>query len=95
MDKQLYHIRWKLHHTLAELNYSLECFGDYLAKQNDYPYDIDGFEAIYLYLQRKYSWPLDKSRGMSLSDIRLALSVEMKGWTLPRDAIFEEFPGVY
>lgn len=93
MSRQRYSIRRKLHYAIADLNYSLECFGDHLATENSYPKSIDGFDAIYLYLCRKYGWTIQQCRAMEKEDIRLALEVEMIGWQLPPDAIFgSRFP---
>lgn len=88
MNKERYYVRWKLHRAISDLNYALECFGDHLAESNNYPNDIDGFDAIYLYLCNKHSWTIEQLRQMKLDDIRLALSEEMKGWKLPPDARF-------
>lgn len=88
MTRERYQIRWKLQHTIAEMNYLLECFGDYLAQENDYPKGIDGFDAVYLYLANKHHWTIEQCRSMSKEDIRLVLSEEMKGWTVPLDARF-------
>lgn len=51
MSRERYSIRRKLHYAIADLNYSLECFGDHLAKENSYPNGVDGFDAVYLYIQ--------------------------------------------
>ncbi|AFE57978.1 hypothetical protein Q7S_08690 [Rahnella aquatilis HX2] len=90
MSREKYAIRRKLHHAIADLNYSLECFGDHLAAEHSYPSNIDGFDAIYLYLCRKYSWTIPQCRTMHKDDLRLALAVEMKGWRLPQDAVFRQ-----
>ena len=84
----MYRVRWKLQRAIADLNYSLECFGDHLATENGYPSGIDGFDAVYLYLCEKYHWPIAQCRTMDKEDIRLALSQEMKGWRLPPEARF-------
>ena len=89
MNRDIYAVRRRLHYAIADLNYSLECFGDHLATKNSYPNGIDGFDAINLYLCHKYGWTIQQCRDMDKSDIRLALEVEMKGWRLPKDAIFE------
>ncbi|ASM01990.1 hypothetical protein ACMFFK_08415 [Serratia marcescens] len=88
MSRERYSIRRKLHYAIADLNYSLECFGDHLAKENSYPNGVDGFDAVYLYLCRKYGWTIQQCRSMDRQDIRLVLELEMKGWRLPKDAIF-------
>lgn len=88
MYRERYKARWNLHRAIADLNYSLECFGDYLAQEQGYPPDIDGFEAVYLYLCEKHNWTIDQCRMMDKEDIRLVLSREMQGWKLPREARF-------
>jgi hypothetical protein len=42
----------------AQLNYSLYCFGNYLAKREKYKSHA-GLDAIHFYLIRKYNWPLE------------------------------------
>ncbi|WP_373393603.1 hypothetical protein ACEPRU_10290 [Raoultella ornithinolytica] len=88
MSRERYQIRWKLQRAIADLNYSLECFGDHLAQEHGYPSGVDGFEAVYLYLCQKHNWPIAQCRLMGKDDIRLALSQEMKGWKLPPEARF-------
>ncbi|MCW2482107.1 hypothetical protein [Candidatus Symbiopectobacterium sp. NZEC135] len=88
MNREAYSIRWKLHQATAALDYSLECFGDELAKKNCYPKSVDGFDAVYLYLANKHGWPISTCRAMSRDDLRLALADEMQGWIMPRDARF-------
>lgn len=86
MNRERYLVRFKLQRALADLNYSLECFGDHLAEEQGYPSDIYGFEAVYLYLCNKHSWPISQCRSLEKEDIRLALAQEMKGWKLPPEA---------
>ncbi|EPS0558333.1 hypothetical protein ACVAAS_003574 [Enterobacter roggenkampii] len=88
MDREIYQVRWLYRQSQAEQLYSLECFGDHLACVHKYPQGILGLEAIYLYLFHKYSWSIEKTRCMDAMDIKLCLSVEMKGWTLPPEAKF-------
>lgn len=92
MNKELYQVRWQLHHTTADLNYSLECFGDHLSEKEGYPSDIYGLDAVYLYLSRKHGWTIKQCREMSMEELRLALSIEMQGWRLPQDAIRASHP---
>lgn len=91
MSKERYHVRWKLQRAIADLIYSLECFGDHLAQEQGYPSGIDGFEAVYLYLCEKHHWTIAQCRAMDKEDIRLALAQEMKGWTLPKEARFGHY----
>lgn len=86
MNRERYQIRHNIHRTTADLDYILECFGDHLAESQDYPSDVYGFDAVYLYLCEKYSWPIAQSRAMDKEDIRLVLAKEMKGWVLPKEA---------
>ena len=86
MNRERYQIRHNIHRTTTDLDYILECFGDHLAERQDYPSDVYGFDAVYLYLCEKYSWPIAQSRAMDKEDIRLVLAKEIKGWTLPKEA---------
>ncbi|UMR98792.1 hypothetical protein [Escherichia coli] len=88
MRKERYRTRWNLQRAIADLNYALECFGDHLAQEQGYPSDIDGFEAVYLYMCEKHNWTIAQCRAMDKENIRLALAQEMKGWTLPPEARF-------
>jgi hypothetical protein len=73
--------RQKLHQASANLDYVLERFGDTLAKKEGYE-SIDGIEAIWLYLIRTYHWTPAYVKSMKGEDIRLVLSVEMRGFTV-------------
>lgn len=75
----------RLHETNGRLNYLLDVFGFTLAEQQGYK-DIDGMEAIYLYLINKHHWLPRDVRSMSPEDLRLALHQEMQGWTAPAAA---------
>ncbi|MDF3822362.1 hypothetical protein P3G55_20845 [Leptospira sp. 96542] len=72
----------KVHATRGNLDYLLEVFGHTLADREGYT-DVDGMEAIYLYLINKHHWLPRDVRSMSTDDLRLALHVEMTGWTAP------------
>ncbi|ERB65546.1 hypothetical protein N779_09515 [Vibrio coralliilyticus OCN008] len=85
-SKKHYEIVKKLHKTTAELDYSLEVFGDELAEREGYK-ELDGIEAIHFYLVHKFSWLPSVVKSMSYEDIRFVLSEEMHGWVLPKDAI--------
>ncbi|WP_370559628.1 hypothetical protein NMD70_08400 [Edwardsiella tarda] len=86
MSHTYYVERWQHYQARAELAYTLDCFGDYLARMHGYPSAVAGFEAIYLYLCNKYHWPITRSRVMAHEDIRLALALEMEDWSLPPEA---------
>ena len=70
------------HATQGSLNYLLEVFGHELAKRQNYT-DIDGMEAIWLYLINKHHWLPRDVRSMAPADLQLALHEEMQGWTAP------------
>ena len=74
--------RKRLHDTKGDMAYHLEVFGDTLAEQQGYK-DIEGMDAIYLYLIRTHHWLPRDIRSMNAEDIQLALHVEMQGWTVP------------
>lgn len=76
----------RLHTAQGSLNYLLEVFGFTLAEQQGYK-DIDGMEAVYLYLINKHHWLPRDVRSMTPDDLRLALHQEMQGWTVPQDAL--------
>lgn len=86
-----YQVRKKINRSGADLEYLLECFGDHLAEIHDYPPDVCGFDAVYLYLCDKNHWPISQSRSMEKDDIRLVLAKEMKGWLPPQEA---RYPGL-
>lgn len=75
----------RLHKAHGELNYMLDVFGNTLAEQQGYK-DIDGMEAVYLYLINKHHWLPRDVRSMTPDDLRLALHQEMQGWTAPAAA---------
>lgn len=72
----------RLHDAAGKLNYMLEVFGYTLAEQQGYK-DIDGMDAIHLYLVNKHHWLPRDVRSMTPDDLRLALHQEMQGWTAP------------
>jgi len=78
--KELNDARRRTHATTGNLNYILERFGDKLAKDRGYK-DLDGMEAIWLYLITNYHWTPAYVKSMNTDDIRLVLSQEMKGFT--------------
>ena len=79
MSEERNEVRRRIHAATGELNYHLECFGDQLAKTSGYK-DVDGMEAIWLYLIRTYHWTPAYVKGMNPADIRLVLSHEMEGF---------------
>lgn len=75
----------RLHEANGGLNYLLEVFGFDLAKQHGWK-DIDGMEAVWLYLINKHHWLPRDVKAMTPDDLRLALHQEMQGWTAPKAA---------
>jgi hypothetical protein len=73
--------RERIHTTTAKLNYFLERFGDKLAKEEGYK-DLDGMQAIWLYLVKTYHWTPAYVKSMNTEDIRVVLSTEMQGFTV-------------
>ena len=82
LDKMRTDTRKRLHETQGNLAYLLEVFGDTLAQQQGYK-DIDGMDAIHLYLIHKHHWLPRDVRAMNREDLQLALHQEMQGWTAP------------
>lgn len=83
--KEHYEVIQRLHAAESGQAYHLDVFGDELAKRESYK-DLDGMEAVYLYLVNKHHWLPRDVRSMSADDLRLALHEEMTGWTLPTEA---------
>ena len=75
----------RLYTAMGDQDYALCLFGNELAKREGYK-DIDGMEAVHLYLINKHHWLPRDVRSMTGDDIRLALHQEMQDWTLPPDA---------
>ena len=73
------------HKTQGNLAYLLEVFGDTLAQREGYM-DIDGMQAIHLYLIHKHHWLPRDVQSMSTADLQLALHAEMQDWTVPKAA---------
>lgn len=63
----------------AELAALLEEFGDELGQREKL--DVDGLEAIRVYLMHKHGFELAMLEALSPSALRKYLSKEMKGWT--------------
>ncbi|KRG54110.1 hypothetical protein ABB22_16875 [Stenotrophomonas nitritireducens] len=80
-------IRLRLRKAEAHLNYSLDVFGDSLGKKHGWKNTLDGLEAVRYYLMQKHHWTPSQLQAMSLEDLRFALTEEMHGWRLPKDAI--------
>jgi hypothetical protein len=66
--------------------YALDVFGFELAKRQGYK-DLDGRDAVHLYLINKHHWLPRDVRSMSDADMVLVLTEEMQGWQLPADAL--------
>lgn len=81
-EKERFQTLKRLHETQGNLAYLLDVFGHTLAEREGYK-DIDGMEAIYLYLIHKHHWLPRDVRSMSQEDLQLALHVELQGWTAP------------
>lgn len=70
----------------ANLHYNLHVFGDFLAEREGYK-THSGIEAIHYYLCMKHHWMPSAVRSMSPEDLRFIMQEELKGWTLPKDAL--------
>lgn len=81
-EKERFTVLKRLHEANGNLAYSLTVFGFELAKRHGYK-NIDGMDAIYLYLINKHHWLPRDVRAMSQQDLELALHEEMQDWTLP------------
>jgi hypothetical protein len=87
MSKDKYQVLRELHVAHGEMNYHLEIFGDVIAKREKYKdAGLKGINAVHYYLIHKFHWLPRDVRDMTFEDIRLVLSEELAGWTLPKDA---------
>lgn len=84
-SKDLLESTKRIYEATAGLDYSLNVFGDELAKREGFK-TVDGIEAVHLYLIRKYHWLPRDVRSMTHEDMRFVLSEELYGWTLPKAA---------
>ncbi|MGV1097818.1 hypothetical protein ACUUL3_00210 [Thiovibrio sp. JS02] len=85
--KDYYKADYDLCVTTGKLKYSLNRFGDHIAKREKYK-ELKGIDAVHFYLIQKYHWLPSQVRSMSDDDLRFVLTEEMQGWTLPKDTIF-------
>lgn len=76
--------RKELHQAQAGLSYFLELFGDQLGNRQGWKNDLDGIDAVHYYLMQKHHWTPAQVRSMTHEDLRIALSEEMQGWTVPK-----------
>lgn len=85
MKSEKYEQKYKTHQTASNTSYILDVFGDTLAAQQGYT-DIDGMDAIHLYLINKHGWLPRDVRSMTCNELQLALHVEMQGYVVPKEA---------
>ena len=83
--KEHYEATKRLYEAEGNLTYSLDVFGDEIAKREKYK-DLDGIEAIHFYLIHKFKWLPSQVKSMSAEDLRFVLTEEMSGWTMPKNA---------
>ena len=88
-SREHYQIHWQLRHAEAQLAYLLDVFGDHLAAKGLVPSDLSDMPAVDYYLVRKFNWTPGQVRSMSIEDKRFALTEEMKGFGLPKEANFD------
>ena len=80
-SKAMLDARRNLIRAEADLAYILKRFGDKLAEQEGFR-DVNGMEAVWLYLIRTYHWTPATVRAMTPEDMRFVLEVEMQGFTV-------------
>lgn len=78
--------RYEGHQAQGGLMYCLEVLGDQLGKKHKWKNDLDGLDAVRFYLMQKHHWLPFQVRAMSGDDLRFAMSEELAGWTLPKEA---------
>lgn len=85
ISKELYKIRKKASIIDGEWKYILICFGDEIAKRQEY-IKHRGLDALHFYLIEKYHWLPCHVMSLSDNDLKFLFSEEMQGWHLPEDA---------
>ena len=66
-----------------KLELQLIAYGNYLAEKNNYPDNISGLEAIYLYLSTEHKWTLTYLRGLCLTDIQSLIYKDLQNFETP------------
>jgi hypothetical protein len=85
MSKERYKNMKQVRTLEANCMYSIDCFGDHLAKREGYK-SLNGIEAVHYYLVQKYHWLPATVRSMNFEDLDFLLKEEMHGWQLPKEA---------
>ena len=84
--KEGYKISLMLHETEAKLAYTLDVFGDEIAKRQGYK-ELSGMDAIHFYIIHKFKWLPSQVKSMSTDDLRFLLTEEIVSWILPKEAL--------
>lgn len=69
----------------GEWRYILMCFGDEIAKRQEY-LKHKGLDALHFYLVEKYHWLPCHVKSLSDNDLKFLFVEEMQGWHLSEDA---------
>ncbi|MCX5508368.1 hypothetical protein [Pseudomonas sp. BJa3] len=88
-SRSQYETTLRLYQAQAEMDYILDVFGDSLAKEHKLPNDLYGMEAVDFYLMQKHNWTAAQLNQMTREQKRFALSSELAGFILPKNAHFE------
>jgi hypothetical protein len=75
----------RLHHAKGAMLYSLELFGDELAKRQKYK-EHTGLDAVRYFLMCKHGWLPRDVCSMSEDDLTFAMAEEKSGWIMPKGA---------
>jgi hypothetical protein len=75
----------KLRNAEGSLMYSIDCFGDHIAKREGYK-SLDGIDAVHYYLVQKYNWLPAQVLALNFEDLHFLLQEEMHNWNLPQEA---------
>lgn len=78
-------LRAQSHFYEGALRFSLELFGDQLAKREGYQ-ELAGIDAVRYYLMLKFRWLPREVKALSFDDLRFAMAEEISGWTIPPEA---------
>ncbi len=72
----------------ARAEYVLFCFGEKLKEENNYTIQEDNrFSPIHVYLINKHHWTPTEVKSMSSKELRIALTEELKDFTLSKEQL--------
>jgi hypothetical protein len=91
-NRELNEARQRVRQVEGELAFTVDLFGDHLAKREGY-HEHSGIDAVHFYLCQKHHWLPAQVRALNWDDLRFLLAEEMAGWT--REGVSRELRGFF